>query len=225
MSSTTRPSIPERRSSASRSPGMTATGSRAIRTSSSTRCERAVRRGQPPLGRGRADLERRHRDVPDRVRSRPRCDDRDRRVDRVARGQFSAASHVSLRMSARRRTTAPPSGGPLVTRTRTIAVTLIVIAAIAVGGYIAWDQVLRGDDVASLALPSSAPSAERAPPAPHRRLRRLPAVRRTHRRLRRAMAASPGSGPSAPGASPGTACASISRTSPRSPTRSAGPRT
>jgi polyisoprenoid-binding protein YceI len=49
-----------------------------------------------------------------------------------------------------------------VTRTRTIAVTLIVIAAIAVGGYIAWDQVLRGDDVASLALPSSAPSADTA---------------------------------------------------------------
>ena len=48
------------------------------------------------------------------------------------------------------------------TRTRTIALTLIVIAAIAVGGYIAWDQVLRGDAVASLTLPSSAPSADTA---------------------------------------------------------------
>ena len=46
------------------------------------------------------------------------------------------------------------------TRTRTIALTLIAVAAIAVGGYIAYDQVLRGDDVASLALPSSAPSVD-----------------------------------------------------------------
>ncbi|HET9083724.1 MAG TPA: YceI family protein [Candidatus Limnocylindrales bacterium] len=52
------------------------------------------------------------------------------------------------------------------TRTRTIALTLLVIAAIAVGGYIAYDQVLRGDDVASLALPSSAPSADTGAVAP-----------------------------------------------------------
>ena len=52
------------------------------------------------------------------------------------------------------------------TRTRTIALTLLVIAAIAVGGYVAYDQVLRGDDVASLALPSSAPSADSGASAP-----------------------------------------------------------
>jgi polyisoprenoid-binding protein YceI len=53
-----------------------------------------------------------------------------------------------------------------VTRTRTIALTLIVVAAIAVGGYILYDQVLRGDDVASLALPSSEPSADTGAGAP-----------------------------------------------------------
>jgi polyisoprenoid-binding protein YceI len=48
-----------------------------------------------------------------------------------------------------------------VTRTRSIAVALLAIAALAVGGYVAYDQVLRGDDVASLALPSaSVPSAD-----------------------------------------------------------------
>lgn len=52
------------------------------------------------------------------------------------------------------------------TRTRTIALTLIAVAAIAVGGYIAYDQVLRGDDVASLTLPSSAPSADTGATAP-----------------------------------------------------------
>lgn len=52
------------------------------------------------------------------------------------------------------------------TRTRTIALTLIVVAAIAVGGYLAYDQVLRGDDVASLALPSSEPSADATAAAP-----------------------------------------------------------
>ena len=51
-------------------------------------------------------------------------------------------------------------------RTRTVALTLIAVAAIAVGGYIAYDQVLRGDDVASLALPSSAPSADAGATAP-----------------------------------------------------------
>jgi polyisoprenoid-binding protein YceI len=53
-----------------------------------------------------------------------------------------------------------------VTRTRTIALTLLVVAAIAIGGYIAYDQVLRGDDVASLALPSSAPSPATGADAP-----------------------------------------------------------
>ncbi len=47
------------------------------------------------------------------------------------------------------------------TRTRSIAVALVVIAAVAIGGYLAYDQVLRGDDVAVLALPSTTvPSAD-----------------------------------------------------------------
>ena len=47
------------------------------------------------------------------------------------------------------------------TRSRSIALALVAIAAIAVGGYVAYDQVLRGDDVATLALPSAAaPSAD-----------------------------------------------------------------
>ena len=45
------------------------------------------------------------------------------------------------------------------TRTRTIAVVLIAVAAI-VGGFIAYDQVLRGDSVAALALPSASPSPD-----------------------------------------------------------------
>ena len=46
------------------------------------------------------------------------------------------------------------------TRSRTIALALVAVAAIAVGGYLAYDLVLRGDDVASLTLPSSSPTAE-----------------------------------------------------------------
>ena len=41
------------------------------------------------------------------------------------------------------------------TRSRTVALALVVIAAIALGGYVAYDQVLRGDDVASLTLPTA----------------------------------------------------------------------
>ena len=47
------------------------------------------------------------------------------------------------------------------TRSRTIALALVAVAAVAVGGFIAYDQVLRGDDVATLALPSaSVPSSD-----------------------------------------------------------------
>lgn len=53
------------------------------------------------------------------------------------------------------------------TRTRTIALALLGVAALAVGGYIAYDQVLRGDSVAALALPTetSTPPAASAPAA------------------------------------------------------------
>ena len=46
------------------------------------------------------------------------------------------------------------------TRTRTIALALVAVAAIAVGGVIAYDQVLRGDSVAALALPTASPSSD-----------------------------------------------------------------
>ena len=53
------------------------------------------------------------------------------------------------------------------TRTRTISLALLAVAALAVGGYIAYDEVLRGDSVAALALPTeaSAPPAASAPAA------------------------------------------------------------
>jgi polyisoprenoid-binding protein YceI len=47
-----------------------------------------------------------------------------------------------------------------VTRSRTLVLAALAIAALAVGGYIAYDQVLRGDDVATLALPSAAALAD-----------------------------------------------------------------
>ena len=45
------------------------------------------------------------------------------------------------------------------TRNRTIAVIAAVVLLGAVGLYVAYDQVLRGDDVAPLALPSTEPVA------------------------------------------------------------------
>jgi hypothetical protein len=48
------------------------------------------------------------------------------------------------------------------TRTSSIILGVVAIAAIGVGAYLAYDNVLRGDDVAPLALPSSAPASEAA---------------------------------------------------------------
>lgn len=45
------------------------------------------------------------------------------------------------------------------TRPRIAAAAVVMILAIGVGGYVAYDQVLRGDSVAPLALPTSAPTA------------------------------------------------------------------
>ena len=44
------------------------------------------------------------------------------------------------------------------TRPRILAAAVVLIAAIGIGGYVAYDQVLRGDSLAPLALPSSAPA-------------------------------------------------------------------
>lgn len=53
------------------------------------------------------------------------------------------------------------------TRTRTIALALFAVAALAIGGYVAYDQILRGDDVTALTLPTQAPASAdaSAPPA------------------------------------------------------------
>ena len=40
-----------------------------------------------------------------------------------------------------------------------IIAAVLLVVAIAVGGFVVYDQVLRGDDVAALTLPSAAPSA------------------------------------------------------------------
>ena len=45
------------------------------------------------------------------------------------------------------------------TRPRSIAVGLVIVAIVIIGGYIAYDQVLRGDSVGALALPSASPTA------------------------------------------------------------------
>ena len=36
---------------------------------------------------------------------------------------------------------------------------VVIVAAVAIGGFLVYDQVLRGDNVAALSLPSAAPSA------------------------------------------------------------------
>ena len=45
------------------------------------------------------------------------------------------------------------------TRSRVLIAATLVVVAVVVGGYIAYDQVLRGDSVAALALPSASPAA------------------------------------------------------------------
>jgi polyisoprenoid-binding protein YceI len=57
-----------------------------------------------------------------------------------------------------------------VTRPRFIILAVLAVVAIAVGGFIAYDQVLRGDAVDALTLPASSPAAaataEPSPAAP-----------------------------------------------------------
>jgi polyisoprenoid-binding protein YceI len=43
-------------------------------------------------------------------------------------------------------------------RSRVLAIVAVAILAVAVGGFIVYDQVLRGDSTAALSLPSAAPS-------------------------------------------------------------------
>jgi polyisoprenoid-binding protein YceI len=46
-----------------------------------------------------------------------------------------------------------------VTRSRLTALAILAVVGIAVGGFIAYDQVLRGDAVAALTLPAATPTA------------------------------------------------------------------
>jgi polyisoprenoid-binding protein YceI len=46
-----------------------------------------------------------------------------------------------------------------VTRSRLIILAVLAVVAIALGGFVAYDQVLRGDAVAALTLPASTPTA------------------------------------------------------------------
>jgi polyisoprenoid-binding protein YceI len=52
-----------------------------------------------------------------------------------------------------------------VTRSRLIVLAVLAVVAIAVGGFIAYDQVLRGDSVAALTLPASTPAVATAEPS------------------------------------------------------------
>ena len=45
------------------------------------------------------------------------------------------------------------------TRSRLVLVALVIVVALVIGGYVAYDQVLRGDSVSALALPSANASA------------------------------------------------------------------
>ena len=48
------------------------------------------------------------------------------------------------------------------TRNRTVATVVAIVVFIAIGGYVAYDQFLRGDAAPALALPSAAPSGATA---------------------------------------------------------------
>jgi polyisoprenoid-binding protein YceI len=43
-------------------------------------------------------------------------------------------------------------------RSRLLAIVAIAVVAVAVGGFVVYDQVLRGDSIAALSLPSAAPT-------------------------------------------------------------------
>jgi polyisoprenoid-binding protein YceI len=63
--------------------------------------------------------------------------------------------HATLRRPG---TGCPLNRRRLLNRPRVLAAVIVLALAIGVGGYIAYDQVLRGDSIAPLALPSSEPA-------------------------------------------------------------------
>src|SRR5438093_5198468 len=66
---------------------------------------------------------------------------------------------------SRRDRAIPPSGEPVMTRSRLLIALVAVVLAAAIGGYVAYDQVLSGDSVAPLALSSTAPETGASDPA------------------------------------------------------------
>lgn len=63
--------------------------------------------------------------------------------------------------------TVPSGPESLMPRSRLIAIAVVAIVAVGIGGFVVYDQVLRGDSAAALALPnaSSRPAASAAAPA------------------------------------------------------------
>jgi len=51
-------------------------------------------------------------------------------------------------------------------KSRAIAVAIVAILAVAVGGFVVYDQVLRGDSAAALALPTAAPTTQASAATP-----------------------------------------------------------
>ena len=101
-------------------------------------------------------------------------------------------------------------------RSRLLLAIGVVIVAVGIGGFIVYDQVLRGDSAAALTLPR--PPASRAATAAGAARGRASAAR-----PRRSRAPWPAPGPSPPTASPATASASSWPTCRPRATRSGGP--
>ena len=186
--------------------------------------ERARRR-DAPLGRRRPAVGGWPDHVPARdvARATDRCDRAlGHRTAALAGGEASRArlstcpfsGAVSQRFSGSctvtGRSARPATGGPHV-QVPLLAIAVVVIVAVAIGGFLVYDQVLRGDSAAALTLPSAAPSAAASSGDGRRRARRAtprPPPRAAPRRASPAAdrpATSPARGRSPPAARPATA--------------------
>ena len=45
-------------------------------------------------------------------------------------------------------------------RSRVIAIAIVAVVAVGIGGFIVYDQVLRGDSAAALTLPTASPAGQ-----------------------------------------------------------------
>jgi polyisoprenoid-binding protein YceI len=94
--------------------------------------------------------------VADRRSPRTRRDDR-RWSDSASSGRLRQLSETSTTMAVTWSTVGPASLETDQHMNRTL-LAIVAMIAIGIGGYIAYDQVLRGDDTAPLALPSASPA-------------------------------------------------------------------